>query len=313
MGYNGDKRPENTGKKITSNTAKRMPLVFCLDATGSMLNPAGEEEAKKTRMDLLNYTVESFFEAIGTDVKARAATEVAFIVFTDKVILQSEFTNILALDESSLQTVDCYADGVNWITKTLELSNGKTQDYKVPVFSVIEEKYDNGTKISEAVVHSIDLLEDRKETLKSYGCYAPFLVLITDGNPDQREGRSIDREQNEAIQKIISHCSTNSVSNNLIIPFIVGVGDDNIETSTLKAYAGGFEDGFIHMRGDFPAEAYKLLAECICNSMNKSRKLNDNRRDTAENQISEQGKVIAKTIGKNELMKKLMQKQNPTP
>lgn len=252
--------PRPFGTNYIPNTSKRMPVVFVLDASGSMLFPSGEQ----TRMDVLNKVVERFLQHVAKNVVTRAATEVAFVVFTDEILLTTNFLNIRSIKAEEFHAVNSsYRHHVK-ISKCTVGDN----EFRTPHFSVAD--YDDGTKIGAAVLEGLRLLENRRKSMASHGYYVPFLILITDGHPDSKRGIQFeDEDQEKAIQRIKESCEECN-QKDMIVPFIIGVGSDDIGTETLAAYSGGFIDGFFHVRDEISDAACEIICDLICKSLTKS-------------------------------------------
>ena len=218
------------------NTAKRLPIVFCLDVSPSMGWKEGENSSS---MELLNVAVSNFIKELKQDTKARSAAEVAFVTFSTSIEMDTEFESINTL--------------------------------KTPVFSSVEH---GGTQMANAVLRSIEKIEKRREQLEDMeiGYYAPFMVLVTDGNPDKND----DAAKYDQAQKLVkSHCDSHIGASEIIVPFIIGVGD-HIDAETLNDYSKGFTKGYFPIRGK-AAKAqvqFNKVFQLIGNSTRKSIHLN---------------------------------------
>lgn len=253
------------------NTSRRAPMVFVLDATGSMLF----SHQGKTRMDLLNMVVEYFIENLILDAKVRGALEVAFVVFNDEILLTTDFMSLEEIEAGKFTTSHERYQGCVTIQKrtVTDPRCGAAYRVQIPKFQV--SKKDNGTKIGAAVLKGMEMLEQRAKIRRNSnsGCYPPFLVLITDGHPQSKDGaRYQDELQKKAVAAVRSHCSTNGDPANLIIPFVIGVGDD-IGKETLTQYSGEMVDGFFHVPDIIGTELMRIVAELICTSISKSMSL----------------------------------------
>jgi hypothetical protein len=152
-------------------------------------------------------------------------------------------------------------------------NDGRYTKYQVniPTFQVADE--DNGTKIGAAVLKGMEMLEKRARIRRNSnsGCYPPFLVLVTDGHPQSKNGAQYEDElQKKAVAAVKSHCSTDGDPSNLIIPFVIGVGGDDIGQETLIQYSGDMVDGFFHVPDIIGTELMQVVAELICTSIRQS-------------------------------------------
>lgn len=217
------------------NTSKRLPIVFCLDVSPSM---GWKEHGNKSSMELLNEAVGNFVKELQQDSKARAAAEVAFVTFSTNIEMDSNFESVGSIS--------------------------------VPKFSPVTH---GGTQMAAAVLRSIEKIEARRKQLENseIGYYAPFLVLVTDGNPDNNDDSV---KQNRAMSLVKSHCDSHIGAEEIIVPFIIGVGD-NVDTKTLNSYSAGFTNGFFHIRGNASKSSqFSKVFKMIGNSTKQSIHLN---------------------------------------
>lgn len=220
------------------NTSKRLPIVFCLDVSPSM---GWKDGNNSSSAELLNAAVNNFIAELKKDPKACAAAEVAFVTFSTNIVSDTEFESV-----SSISAQD---------------------------FSPVSQ---GGTFISKAVLRSIDKIENRRRELENseIGYYAPFLVLVTDGDPDEID-ISESNTYNKALSAVKSHCDSHIGASEIIIPFIIGVGD-HVASQTLSRYAEGFTKGYFPIKGN--ANNLKMqfgkVFQMIGNSTRKSIHLN---------------------------------------
>ena len=189
---------------------KRLPIVFCLDVSPSM---KWTIESETPPIQLLSKAIERFFVALKENPKAYAATEIAFVTFSSNIEMNTEFKPLRSVE--------------------------------IPEIDALEE---GGTNISLAVLEAIKKIDERRAAMASRGIkyYAPFLVIVTDGDPDQ-----IDRQSPTyaaALKAIEAHCHDHTPIQELILPFVIGIGS-RVDTETLNAYARFFLDGYLPVRG----------------------------------------------------------------
>ena len=228
----------------TTNTSKRLPIVFCLDVSPSMRWKSGSNSSS---IELLNLALDNFITEIQRDPKASTAAEVAFVTFSTNIEMDTDFQSISTIRKSNITTVERGA-----------------------------------TMMSKAVLRSIEKIEERRRELENseIGYYAPFLVLVTDGDPDKNDDlKAYDR----ALSLVHQHCDSHIGASEIIIPFIIGVGE-HLDEKTLNAYASGFTKGYFPIRGDGEAVAlnFKKVFQMIGNSTKKSIHLNGRAKEIIE-------------------------------
>ncbi len=221
---------------VNKSTSKRLPVVFCLDVSPSMGWRIG---GNSSSIDLLNSSVQRFFQELNSDPKAKASVEAAFVTFSTEIEADTNFTSVGRME--------------------------------VPVFHPVQE---GGTSLSMAVIRSIEKLESRKKELEDLeiSYYPPFLVLVTDGNPDKNDDAA---RYMKALEKLKEHCGPQSSAKDIIIPFIIGVGD-HIDSDTLNNYTAGFTKGYFPIRGTVPEleKKFQYVFQLIGDSTKKSIHLN---------------------------------------
>lgn len=218
------------------NTSKRLPIVFCLDVSPSM---GWKEGNNSSSMELLNAAVSNFIKELKQDAKARSAAEVAFVTFSTNIEMDTEFESINSL--------------------------------KTPLFAPVDR---GGTQMAQAVLRSIEKIEQRRTQLENseIGYYAPFMVLVTDGNPDKNDNAA---KYNQALAQVKSHCDSHIGASEIIVPFIIGVGD-HIDSETLNNYSKGFTKGYFPIKGNASKAQvqFNKVFQMIGNSTRKSIHLN---------------------------------------
>lgn len=229
-------------KRPMMNASKRLPIVFCLDVSPSM---GWKTHGNSSSMDLLNAAVTNFLEELKADPKASASAEVAFVTFSSNIKMDTSFESINAL--------------------------------KAPKFRAV---WRGGTNLSEAILRAIEKIEIRRKELERNETpyYAPFLVIITDGDPD---GADDITRQMQAVAAVKRHCESHVGAEEIIIPFVIGVGD-HISSNTLNEYAAGFTKGYFPIRGaaEKMKAKFKKVFQLIGNSTKKSIKLSGKTEET---------------------------------
>lgn len=257
----------------TGTGAKRLPIAFVLDVSGSMLNDA----AGRPRMDLLNNTLETIISMCVNDPTLRRCVEPSFLLFTDEVLLESRFRNVALMGEHMLPEKSQrheFCGDIQWVPGK---ADHYPKEFMVPRFSVSID--DHGTNIGNAVLRGVRKLEAQIQAVKNTtSSYPAYIVLMTDGHPLEptNPGYHDDlRSQNEAIQALLSHASTHRDENNLIVPFIVGIGGDEIDKSRLYQYANHFDTGYFHIRDEKAEEDWAMMQRILLVSVRASMTVSD--------------------------------------
>lgn len=221
-------------KRQIFNSARRLPIVFCLDISPSMGWRIGNHSAS---IELLNEAVNQFIDELREDVRARSSAEIAFVAFTDKIEMETDFESINSMPRQTFKTVE-----------------------------------ESGTSLAKAVLHCIEKIEKHRMTLEDaeIPCYAPFFVLVTDGDPDEDDEEEKILE-GKALNAMKQHCSEGIPSSEFIVPFVIGVGD-HVNPKTLDRYASGIGPGHFSIKGQ-SADArlqFGKVFKLIRNSASKS-------------------------------------------
>lgn len=109
--------------ELVENTAQRVPVVLCLDVSGSM--------RKNDAIDSLNKGIEIFYESIRNNEQARQSCEIAIITFADEANVVEDFSSI---DKKELKRIDYVPNGgtalAHGVMKALEVLDERKQKYK---------------------------------------------------------------------------------------------------------------------------------------------------------------------------------------
>lgn len=241
------------------NTSKRLPIVFCLDVSPSM---GWKEGNNSSSIELLNVAVSSFIKELKQHTRARSAAEVAFVTFSTNIEMDTEFKSIISL--------------------------------KTPVFAPVDR---GGTQMAQAVLRSIEKIEQRRKQLENseIGYYAPFLVLVTDGNPDKNDDSS---KYYQALAEVNSHCISHVGASEIIVPFIIGVGD-HVDSETLNNYSKGFTKGYFPIKGNASKAQtqFSKVFELISNSTIKTIVLNGSVEETVNTIQNDMNDLLADLAG----------------
>ena len=194
------------------------------------------------RIENLNKAIELFYDELCKDPRVLSSAEVAIITFSTDI-----------LDDTDFETID-YIDGIS--------------------FKAVEHGV---TNLSKAVLESIKKIEDRVDELDYFDIdhYIPFLILVTDGDPDKT-----DNQENleKAIESVLKHCDTNIIPEYLIAPYIIGVGNQ-IDKSTLDRFAENFTGEAIIIDCDlsdqqfFFDELFTFISNSVKNSLKGAENL----------------------------------------
>ncbi len=193
------------------NSARRLPIVFCLDVSPSMGWRIGNNSAS---IELLNEAVNQFIEELRADIRACSSAEIAFVTFTDRIEVETDFESVRTLPRQTFKTVE------------------KT-----------------GTSLAQAVLHCIKKIENHREKLSDMetSCFAPFFVLVTDGDPDINDPEEPLLE-GQALNALLRHCGNGVPASEFIVPFVIGVGD-HVNPERLDRYASGVGPGHFSIKG----------------------------------------------------------------
>lgn len=228
----------------STNSAKRLPIVFCLDVSPSMNGKASGSHY--SRIDLLNIALKEFVAQLRSDPKACASAEIALVTFS---------TNIERND--------------------LEFQPIKT--FAIPTLSTVTS---GGTNMANAILTSVEKLERRKRACfeKDIPLYLPFLVIVTDGNPDNNDDKALFEQ---AVREVQQHCDSHGNADNIIVPYVIGVGDD-VNHAPLDRLAERFskgciliDDGAIRENSQIFRDVFKFIGNSVKNSVH----LNGNAED----------------------------------
>lgn len=317
MGIRGDMRTRSNrqtevkgfiGSGKRDDDTKRASVVFCIDVSGSM-NITVNDEKKIRRMDLVNRMIKGFFKKILEDGKVRSKVEVAFVVFAHKILMETEFQPIRYLTEEDFEVEvekEYRSQETNQPNYTLHTLEGNDQErYLYPSFEICEE--DEGTDIGLAVIHCVNKLVERKKKRASKGSYPATLVLGTDGYPEleavdtlddlddeEQQALRAEREKNQekAIDLVKQHCHTHSGQNNLIIPFVIGVGGDDVDTTVLDDYTGELIAEAFHVRDGNAEGSFALITDILTHSVTNSTSVNKIVSERIAEQINESTEII---------------------
>lgn len=123
-----------------------------------------------------------------------------------------------------------------------------------PVFKVLDRTFEavenTECHLSEAILHSVKLLENRLVIYdeNDIDCYYPYLVVITGGDPDSTD---LPDMREKAIQSILKHCDSSRDEYDLLVPYIIGVGNDiSSHCEVLNQMSTGFTGQAIQFDGD---------------------------------------------------------------
>lgn len=189
------------------------------------------------RIENLNGAINLFYKELQKDTKVLNSVEVAIVTFSTNIEENTDFEPLDFLANKS--------------------------------FSVVPK---GGTNLSTAVLTAIKKIEDRLIELDNSDIdyYLPFLVLVTDGDPDQTDSQS---NLEIAIQSVLQHCEISRYPERLIAPYIIGVGEQVAEDS-LNRFAEKFTGKAIIIDGDvsYQQNLFNELFTFIGNSVKNSLK-----------------------------------------
>ncbi len=136
---------------FAKTTKKRLPICFCLDASGSMEAPTA---SGKTRMQELNEAFEKFIWTMKSNEDVNSSADIAIITFGGKPYISKSF--------------------------------GPISDYQYSRINTVPRSF---TPLGEAIQVALKLFEIRKIAYREKGIkyFQPWLVVITDGEPEGDE------------------------------------------------------------------------------------------------------------------------------
>lgn len=194
---------------LVNNPTPRVPICLCLDTSGSMGAVEGEcvrtgetiyEDGQTwnivtggtSRIDELISGVQQFYDAIREDEIAVYSAEICIVTFNSSATCVMDFANIERQEE------------------------------------LPELRATGDTAMGEGVNLALDLLEERKQEYRDKGVdyYQPWLVLMTDGEPNGSQ-----MELSRAIQR-----TTEMVNARKLTIFPIGIGDET-DMSTLNSFS----------------------------------------------------------------------------
>lgn len=218
--------------RLIRNTATRLPILFCLDVSASMAVRRNQDT--ESPIWLLNDAVKQLLNQLRNELPM---AEVAFLTFSEKDVDYVPFHSIYDL---------------------LDLE-----------FHVVADQ--NATSLAHAVEMSIQMIEYERADLMNalVEHYAPFLIVVTDGDEGDRKKSEIERVQNI----LYSHCRSHSGEQALIVPFIIGVGED-VSLDKLRGYSRGFEEGYFRLRNKAQIKAFRAIFKIVGDSIGSSIDLN---------------------------------------
>ena len=192
--------------RLIRNASARLPILFCLDVSASMAVRRNKEA--EPPITLLNDAVKQLLNQLRNELPM---AEVAFLTFSERDVDYVPFQSLNDLIDLEFHEV---AD-------------------------------QNATSLAHAVEMSVQMIEHERAELDRLMVenYAPFLIVVTDGDEGDKRQEDVDRVQN----LLYSHCKSHSGEQTLIVPFIIGVGED-VSLDKLRGYARGFEEGFFRLR-----------------------------------------------------------------
>lgn len=196
---------------LVNNPTPRVPICLCLDTSYSMScieSNAGEETGETcfrdgkewrivtsgtTRLDLLQDGIKSLFRDLLNDEIAMFSAEISIVTFHDNALCLRDFD-------------------------TLE------QEATVPTLSTGGE----GTNLGAGINLALDMLEQRKKEYQDKGVdyYQPWLVLMTDGEPNGDK---------ETLHRAITR-TAELVNKRKLTLFPIGIGEE-ADMKTLASIA----------------------------------------------------------------------------
>lgn len=235
----------------------RLPILFCLDVSASMA--VRRDADTEPPIKLLNEAVKQLLNQLRDELPM---AEVAFMTFSESDVDFVPFQSLYDL---------------------LDLE-----------FHVVADQ--NATSLAHAVEKSIELIEYERSELnrKMIQNYAPFLIIVTDGDEGDKKQSDIDRAQ----KLLLDHCRSHRGEKSLIVPFIIGVGE-NMSLEKLDAYSQGFKQGKFRLRNNAQIQVFRAVFKIVGESISSSIDLNADR----NNFLNQLGQRVQEEIDRSELLR----------
>ena len=163
-------------------------------------------------------------------------------------------------------------------------------------FQVVADQ--NGTSLAHAVETSVKRIEERRKELENAMVenFAPFLIVVTDGDEGDKKKADVERAQN----LLYSHCHSHAGERMLIVPFIIGIGED-ISLDKLRGYSRGFKEGTFRLKNHAQVQAFRAIFRIVGDSIERSIDLNTE----PDNLYDRLGQPIREEINRDELFDEL--------
>lgn len=226
---------------VSGGSTKKLPIVVCLDVSPSMYN--------YNRYQRQNIALQEFLMRIAQVYKVWATAEIAFVTFADDIIMKTEFmplgdmrfpAGVATREVTVIQMVD---------------SRACERTITVPFFEPLDRE--TCTELPRAVGRAHKMLCDRMSGIKKskYSHYAPFLVVVTDGNPDSQDYQEWEaagyRDEEENVSyKLKRWCDKLQPLDHLILPFFIGIGSEGVDFTGLRRLAANLPGGLFIVEDD---------------------------------------------------------------
>ncbi len=197
--------------ELVENPTARVPVCLCLDTSGSMSTVEGGNFVRTgrtevidgktynivegdciTRIQELQKGIDLFVEAIRDDEVAVYSAEICIVTFDSEARCVMDFSSVENIDE--VPRLECKGN----------------------------------TSLGEGVNLALDLLEERKQKYRDAGVdyYQPWLVLMTDGEPNG----------NESVLENAINRTVSMIQNKKLTIFPIGIGKE-ADMSTLNKFS----------------------------------------------------------------------------
>lgn len=245
--------------RLIRNTAARLPILFCLDVSASMA--VRRDKATPPPIALLNEAVKQLLDQLRDELPM---AEVAFLTFSERDVDYVPFQSLSDL---------------------LDLE-----------FHVVADQ--NGTSLAHAVKKSIEKIQEERKELERMMVenYAPFLIVVTDGDEGDKKQADIEQAQ----EALYAHTRSHAGERTLIVPFIIGVGED-VGLDKLRGYSKGFEEGAFRLKNRAQIQVFRAIFRIVGDSIGSSIDLNADRDDF----LDMLGNRVREEISRAELSEKI--------
>jgi uncharacterized protein YegL len=176
----------------STNTAKRLPVVICIDTSGSMNYDAATSQKNITtssRIDLVNKGIQKFYEVVNKSNVAANSVELSIVTFDSNIKVHRPFA-------------------------TLDIGEKPTLTAKGMTF------------MGQGVNKAIDVLEEHREILRknSIAHFKSWLIIMSDGRPFNKHDRILEEKE---LQRAAERCQ--KLTDEGVLIWTIGLNENDHE------------------------------------------------------------------------------------